>query len=143
MGACHRRIRMSAECPTIRIELPSDTIEVECELAGSHAYHMAFFGEDVIAAWDDNSASFTQHIDYTTGQADKGSLVVRFWNTYQSNYTGTVNHLRILVEALKENKQIQSMSLYTQEIREPHDRNGWALVESWNYTQLEASRGEI
>lgn len=80
--------------------------------------------------------------DTTAGNEalERGMLRVEEFNRYVMSMQGSVANLREIVALLVPNAKVKSMVLYTIDIREPHDRNGWAVVESWNYTQLKELR---
>ncbi|QWY83795.1 hypothetical protein SEA_PERMAG_7 [Microbacterium phage PermaG] len=71
---------------------------------------------------------------------ERGLLRVEEFNRYVMTLNGSVANLREVVALLVPNAKVKSMVLYTIDIREPHDRNSWTVVESWKYTQLKELR---
>ncbi|QLF82690.1 hypothetical protein SEA_CICADA_7 [Microbacterium phage Cicada] len=71
---------------------------------------------------------------------ERGRLIIEQWNRYTMDLQGSVANLRETVALLAPNALVKSMVLYTIDIREPHARNSWTVVESWSYTKLKEIR---
>ncbi|AYQ99463.1 hypothetical protein PBI_JOHANN_7 [Microbacterium phage Johann] len=71
---------------------------------------------------------------------ERGRLIIEQWNRYTMDLQGSVANLRETVALLAPNTLVRSMVLYTIDIREPHERNSWTVVESWSWTKLKEIR---
>lgn len=67
---------------------------------------------------------------------ENGRLIILEWNGYGMTLDGSVANLREVVDLVTPVAKVRSMVLYVMDIREPHERNGWLQIESWNYTRL-------